>query len=244
MTPDYSWPLAGGEPTITSTSANDSVALHIRGLIFSGELAPGDWLPPSRDLATRLGISPVTLRLALKSLEATGYIVTSRGAHGGSRVSDGEALRLCWTRWLADNADTLDDMFELRRTVEGRIAWLAAERRTSDDLVTMENANLLLVAETHSSVLRWNVAFHDSVARAAHSPELGRVMRDVQTRLFLPVDLALREHRIVAIQESHMTILRAIGTQSPRLATERMREHIDGVQDMMRPPGEAERSAE
>ena len=38
-----------------------------------------------RDLGARLGISRMTLRLALKALESTGYIVTTRGSRGGSR---------------------------------------------------------------------------------------------------------------------------------------------------------------
>src|SRR5665648_841520 len=67
-------------PAFTTAGASENAAWFIRAMIFSGELGPGDRLPPGRDLAARLGISIVTLRVALKSLEAAGYIVTSRGA--------------------------------------------------------------------------------------------------------------------------------------------------------------------
>ena len=70
-------------------------------MIYSGQLGPGDRLPTGVELAARLGISVVTLRVALKSLESTGYIVTSRGAHGGSSVSDAEGLTRCWTEWMS-----------------------------------------------------------------------------------------------------------------------------------------------
>ena len=73
--------------TLVSETASDSAVHYLRSLIFTGELGPGDRLPPERELAERLGISRITLRLALKSLESTGFIVTTRGARGGSRVN-------------------------------------------------------------------------------------------------------------------------------------------------------------
>jgi GntR family transcriptional regulator, transcriptional repressor for pyruvate dehydrogenase complex len=85
-------------PDFTTAGASEKAAWFIRPMIFSGELGPGDRLPPGTDLAARLGISivtPHTLRVALKSLEAADYIVTSRGADGGSNVSDRETLSRC-----------------------------------------------------------------------------------------------------------------------------------------------------
>ena len=52
-------------------------------------MALGTSFPPTgEDLGARLGISRMTLRLALKALESTGYIVTTRGSRGGSRVTE------------------------------------------------------------------------------------------------------------------------------------------------------------
>jgi GntR family transcriptional repressor for pyruvate dehydrogenase complex len=226
------WTGADDAGAISTTSASDIVAGYIRGLVFSGELGPDDKLPPSRELATRLGVSLVTLRLALKSLEATGYLVTSRGSRGGTSVSDAATLGACWTRWLQENADGVDDLFELRTTIETRVAWLAAKRRTKQDLADIEAANTIL-SETHSSVLRWNVAFHDAVARAAHSEELRRVMADVRERLFLPVDVALRERRIVVMRADHAAIAAAIRARDSAGAAEITRRHIEAVRVLM-----------
>src|SRR5665648_356369 len=116
-------------PAFTTAGASENAAWFIRAMIFSGELGPGDRLPPGRDLAARLGISIVTLRVALKSLEAAGYIVTSRGARGGSSVSDRETLSRCWSAWMSDRAEEVDEICELRDTIEVRIAWRAADNR-------------------------------------------------------------------------------------------------------------------
>lgn len=43
-------------------------------LVVSGELQPGDKLPPEVEIATSLGVSRMTLRQALSAVEAKGFI--------------------------------------------------------------------------------------------------------------------------------------------------------------------------
>lgn len=221
-----------GTTVLSVPTAADHAAAYVRSLIFSGELAPGDRLPPSRELAARLGISPVTLRLALRSLQSLGYVVTGRGAQAGSRVSDVETLGGCWAAWASRHADDVDGIFELRATVETRIAWLAAERRTDEDMSAIDAANAML-SETHKGVLRWNAVFHDAIAAAAHSRELAAVMAEARGKLFLPVDLALRQHRLDEISRDHADIAQAIRRKDPAGASAAMGAHIDAVRAMM-----------
>ncbi len=121
------------ELSLSPETASDRAVRFLRAMIFCGELRPGDRLPPERDLGARLGISRMTLRLALKVLESSGYIVTTRGSHGGSRVNDVDSLFRCWKQWMQQHSQELEDIFELRVTVEARLAALAAERRTEED---------------------------------------------------------------------------------------------------------------
>lgn len=55
-------------------------------LISSGALAPGQRLPPLRQLAADLGLAVGTVARTYRELEADGLITARRG--GGSRVSD------------------------------------------------------------------------------------------------------------------------------------------------------------
>jgi DNA-binding FadR family transcriptional regulator len=201
-------------------------------MIFSGELRPGDRLPPGRELAERLGISRVTLRLGLKTLEGAGYLVTSRGAHGGSRVSNAEQILRCWTNWTRRNADELEDIFEFRTNVETRIAWLAAERRTEVELRRIEAADAMY-RETRASLFRWDVEFHDALARASHSRRLEEAMIVVRGELFLPVDQALHEHRAGDVHSFHQAILASVSVQDPQAASEAMRAHIEDTRQMI-----------
>lgn len=234
--------------SIAPETASDNAVRFLRAMIFSGELGPGDRLPPERDLGARLGISRMTLRLALKALESTGYIVTTRGSRGGSRVSDAAVLLECWSQWMRHHSAELEDIFEFRTTVECRLASLAAERRTREDLDALENGVTMERSKRDwSSLFRTDMDIHKAIARAARSPRLERAMLDVRGELFAPVDLAQLEQRELQVHDSHVGIIRAIRAQAPDEAAEQMRAHIELIRDLtyraleaagIQPPGD------
>lgn len=93
----------------------------LREQIQRGELRDGQQLPREEDLARRLGISRVTVRLALAELAEEGLLVRQRGR--GTRVTHGRQRQpaqhgppplrspLCE---LIDNLDTLADNTQVR----------------------------------------------------------------------------------------------------------------------------------
>jgi GntR family transcriptional regulator, transcriptional repressor for pyruvate dehydrogenase complex len=219
---------------LETETASDGAVRFLRALIFSGELGPNDKLPPERDLGARLGISRMTLRLALKALESTGYIVTTRGSRGGSRVADAASLSRCWNQWMHEHAAELDDVFEFRATIEARLAGLAAERRSEEDLQGMERA----AAEERqpqewSSLFRTDIDIHRAIARAARSPRLERAMMAARGDLFVPIDLDRLEERPHQVHESHQAIIEAIRNRDPETACARMGAHIGLVESLV-----------
>jgi GntR family transcriptional regulator len=63
------------------------IIAEIEQAISDGDLAPGDRLPPERALAEEHGVSRMTVRQALQSLEARGLLRRSIGRNGGSVVA-------------------------------------------------------------------------------------------------------------------------------------------------------------
>jgi GntR family transcriptional regulator, transcriptional repressor for pyruvate dehydrogenase complex len=219
--------LAGAEDNdrvLPPQTSGDIVARLLRSTIFSGRLMPGDKLPPERELAYRLGISRVTLRLALKNLEGAGYIVTDRGRGGGSSVNTAEGLLRCWKQWIDLHAEALEDMLEFRRTVESRIAALAARRRSAEDLRALEIAvESERDTDDRTAILRANESIHRAIARAAHSPRLSEAGNAARGELFNPVVFLAHMHA------SHYAMFEAIRAQDEALAAKLMFDHVEEI---------------
>ncbi|MEV4554294.1 GntR family transcriptional regulator [Nonomuraea wenchangensis] len=72
----------------TGVPAHVQIERWLLESIDRGELAPGDRLPGERELAGRLGVSRMTLRQALATLERDGLLVRLPGRAGGAFVSE------------------------------------------------------------------------------------------------------------------------------------------------------------
>jgi GntR family transcriptional repressor for pyruvate dehydrogenase complex len=94
-------------------------------------LDPGDRLPAERELAERFGVSRVSLRAALRSLESMGRIDIRRNA--GSFVVHPQSSPI--TGWLKElvpvNGEFLNHLVEVRASIEDRVLILV--HRASPD---------------------------------------------------------------------------------------------------------------
>ena len=76
-----------GATNKSTEGSTEQVVSHVRGLIDTGELRPGDRLPAERDLAVLIGVSRPTVRAGLRALAAMGVV---RSRHGsGTYIPDG-----------------------------------------------------------------------------------------------------------------------------------------------------------
>ena len=78
-------------PLLTVDTGNptppyEQLRRQLTELIQSAALAPGDRLPPLRQLAADLGLAVGTVARAYRELEAAGLLVSRRG--GGTRVAE------------------------------------------------------------------------------------------------------------------------------------------------------------
>jgi GntR family transcriptional regulator len=81
----------GDKPDLAAPADQPSharIASWLLGRIGAGKVRLDDKLPPEEELAAALGVSRMTLRQALGSLEARGYIERRRGRSGGNFVRE------------------------------------------------------------------------------------------------------------------------------------------------------------
>src|SRR5215831_16598550 len=72
-------PILGGVDHHDPTPLHEQVAAEIRRAIAEGQAAPGERLPPARDLAAVLGVNRNTVLRALRLLREEGVVEFRRG---------------------------------------------------------------------------------------------------------------------------------------------------------------------
>ncbi len=204
------------------------VVEHVQALIRSGEVRPGDRLPPERVLARTLNISRSSLRAGIGFLCAMGVLKTRHGA--GSFLSDGPpALDSSSLSVLGTLHDFLPwQMFEARIVIGSSVAALAAERATDEHIVELaeEVAELFAALDNPQVYLIHDIRFHRTVARAAGNPILATLMETITANLYdsrhIAVGQDLRESA-----EMHRDIFRSIRSHNPREARHLMERHLE-----------------
>jgi len=78
------------EKRLRHTRIYEQVVEELKGLIASGELLPGDPLPPERQLMAEMGVSRSSLREAFRVMELLGLIDSVPGKGRFVRKPRGE----------------------------------------------------------------------------------------------------------------------------------------------------------
>ncbi|WP_232298801.1 FadR/GntR family transcriptional regulator [Granulicella tundricola] len=203
---------------------------HVRDLISSGELKPGDRLPPERELARKLKISRSSLRAGIGFLSAMGVLKSRHGA--GTFVSSGPpALDSSSLTVLGALHGFLPwQMFEARLVLEANVAALAAERATGEHIAELaeEVAEMYAFMDDPQEYLIHDVRFHRTISRAAGNPILAALMETITASLYdtrrITVDHAVD---LKESAEMHREIYRAIRSRNPAAAKRAMEQHLN-----------------
>lgn len=196
-------------------------------------LGPGDKLPAERELAKSLGVSRASLAQALVALEVVGVVQVRHGEGATIREVHGERDALLDA--VRQHQDSLPDIIDARSALEAKLAWLAAERRTDEDLQQIDAALETMRAQVAAGerALDGDRAFHEAVTRAAHSAVLARLMAEI-SHLILEtrIESLSQPGRPSDSLEMHQGIAEAIRRQDPAAASLAMTEHISVVSDV------------
>jgi DNA-binding GntR family transcriptional regulator len=197
---------------------SDLAYTRVRGLILSGQLAPGAVLPQA-SLAKTIGISTTPLREALRRLKQEGLVELD--AHRDARVRPLDATEA-------------RDLLELRRSLDPLAASLAAQRRTDADVAEVGAAlDGLESLSTRPSLaqLESHHRFHAAIHRASHNALLIEVLdglwvkTDRYRRHGLETGRSDEEQSARATE--HRLLFEAVRDGAAEAAAELMYQHVE-----------------
>jgi DNA-binding FadR family transcriptional regulator len=235
---------------ITVARASSAIAEQIRGAIVSGRLTEGERLSPERELAEQFGVSRVTVRDALRSLEAMGLIEVRVGARGGAFVTapTGSRVAQAMSDMMLMAVVSPEDIVESRLIVELGTVTLACARASDEDLAALrtlnEHGKEALGARTYTREISWE--FHSLLAAAAHNAAVEGLTQSFRSTLSMhPVRAREGAKAHAATVEEHARILDALEARDAAAARREMAQHLlrgtkvaeraDSLLDWLRP---------
>lgn len=116
---------------------SDEVAQKLEALILDGTFAPGDRLPPERELAEQLHVNRSSLREALKKLEQLRLVEIQQGSGIRVRSVDEASIDLVKRLLFSEgrpNLGWIRDLLELRELLFVGLMRLALDRGSESEL--------------------------------------------------------------------------------------------------------------
>ena len=223
--PAFLRPVSGGR-------ASQQIVAQILALLRSGKLSAGDRLPPERQLAEDFGVSRVTVRDALRVLEAQGLMTVKVGASGGAFVT-APSVAVLGDRLhdlLALSAIAPEDVAEARLVMELGIVSLVVDRATDEDLEDLrricERGEEALAAGRYDP--KTSGEFHGRLAAAVHNAAVSKIAESFGGPLRMAAlrareDDGAAHHRTVA---DHRALYEALRRRDAEDAAAVMSRHL------------------
>lgn len=160
-----------GIKTAGRSTLVDDTADQIRHIILSGEVKPGELLPPRKELAEQFGVGISTVHEAIQSLSTVGLVESRPGKGTWVREDALESIihpSIITNRLGAIDAETI---YETRKFLEVALAELAAQKATPKDVeriwTSLRQAHEVIADDEDFVSADWD--FHLAIAEAAHN---------------------------------------------------------------------------
>lgn len=218
---------------------SEEVRRQLEEAIRRGDFAPGERLPSERELVETFGVSRVSVREAIRSLEALGRVKVQQGR--GAFVTDrrsglGEPL----ARWLEIHQDEVLELQGVRGALDELAAESAVEHYDPEKVAAIVRAHEAFSDAVESGVstdelVGLDIDFHVAVAEASGNRLLYDLLSDLHTYL------AESRHLVLAVPgraeqsaSEHGRIVEAVLARDAALARAATSRHIYSVREFLR----------
>jgi GntR family transcriptional regulator, transcriptional repressor for pyruvate dehydrogenase complex len=219
-------------------AVTDEAILKIKEMILRGELAPGDRLPPEKELSDRLGLSRSSMREAVKALEVIRVLDVRRG--DGTYVTSLEPRLLLeaisFVIDLHDNSSVLE-LLAVRRILESAAAGMAARRIDAASVQRLrEQISSVNESTSVEGLVAHDLEFHGTIVAAAGNSYMSTLTeslsgRTARARIWRGLT---QENAVSRTLAEHRAIVDALATHDAELAQALTVVHISGVEQWLR----------
>lgn len=227
---------------IRQPKLSDVIEQELERLIVEGTLAPGQQLPPERELAKQFDVSRPSIREAIQRLEAKRLLTRRQG--GGTFVSENiwKSFSDPLLNLLSSHSETQLDLLESRHAMEGISAYFAALRGTDEDFARIQACQEKIHGaqdkgdiEAESAAV---MAFLIALTEAAHNVVLLHIVRSLAPLLEQNVleNLKLLHRRKDVVEKVSIhraNIVDAIVSGQPEQAREMSHSHLAYIEETL-----------
>lgn len=211
------------------SNAIGAITQHIR----VHELAPGDRLPSEAALSKELSVSRTVVREAFRSLAAMRLIELQAGKRATIAEIDYAAMSPVIEHGVHTEQISIQQIYDVRRTIEIRTSVLAALRRTDAEVarIRAHAAAMRDHVAAPEQVMEHDLAFHLEIAKAAKNPVFTLIVGAFEgvSRQTWPIGWRSRssEAEQLIVIGIHIDLAEAIAAGNPQAASELMARHFD-----------------
>jgi GntR family transcriptional repressor for pyruvate dehydrogenase complex len=225
-------PLLAGASGLARESLSDRLAEHLVQQIRSGLLKPGDRLPTEAQISARHAVSRSVVREAVQRVKSL-KLLRSRQGSGVFVAAAAEHHALDFDPRVLESMQSVVQVAEVRRVLEGEIAALAAARATRQQLAGLRRSLTAIdaaVAAGHDGVAE-DLAFHRAVGEATGNPHFGQLLGFLE-QYVRPAVSILRGHEsrradfMEAVRLEHRAIVDAIAAHDAPAARRAAISHL------------------
>lgn len=220
------------ERLTAACTLTERVSASLVDLLRKGDFPPGSRLPSELKMAIRFGVSRTVIREAVSRLKSEGLIESRQGS--GAFVRE---RNLDFPFRLDPNAlesiNSILQVSELWYVLDGEIAALAAERRTSGQLAAIREALQQIDSDVCSGGdgIDADIAFHRCIADAIGNPHflalsqfLGNFLRGASRNMLYTGSTPTQR-----LRDEHLAIFEALSRQDSEAARAASRLHSDSM---------------
>lgn len=223
---------------IKRTQRNEEVRLQIEQAIRRGDFVPGERLPSERELVQTFGVSRVSVREAIRSLEALGLVRVHQGR--GAFVTDRRSgLGEPMARWLDVHRDEVLELLAVRGALDEQAAVAAVEHADAAALAAVREAEAAFAkaVERQASMeelVPLDIDLHVGIAEAGGNRLLYDLLSDLHHYLAESRYLAFApEGRPEQSAREHAEIVDGLEARDAATARAATARHIASVREVV-----------